>query len=104
LGWSKINGHTYYYRSKYVDGQVQTTYCGKGEAAKAAAASDRLKAKLREHEQQQDTDYFNLVSQKLESLHKDAYWIETLLRIDAISHGFIRYKAGSEWRMRSAHA
>ena len=103
MAWSKINGHMYYYRSKYVDGAIQTRYCGKGEAGQAAAVFDRLESQQRELQKRQDVDYLDLISKELKELHRDASWIETLLRMDAISLGFERYRAGSEWRMRSKH-
>jgi hypothetical protein len=50
MAWKKVNGHRYFYRSFRMDGQVQTLYFGRGEAAQCAAdmlSVDRYERKVR---------------------------------------------------------
>ena len=45
MGWKRINGREYYYRSERVGGRVRSTYFGSGELATAVAS---LEAEARE--------------------------------------------------------
>jgi hypothetical protein len=45
MGWKRINGREYYYKSERVGGRVRSTYFGSGELATAVAA---LEAEARE--------------------------------------------------------
>jgi hypothetical protein len=40
MGWKRINGREYYYRSERVGGRVRSTYFGSGELASLVASLD----------------------------------------------------------------
>jgi hypothetical protein len=50
MGWKRINGREYYYKSERVGGRVKSTYYGFGELASAIAILDAEAREEREAE------------------------------------------------------
>lgn len=56
MGWEERRGRKYFYRKRWIDGRVQSEYCGRGALAEAAFALDELKRQAREEERQRAID------------------------------------------------
>ncbi len=103
MAWSLINGTRYYYRSRYVDGVVKTTYYGKGLGARLAEQADTVERIRQASMEESDRHHIHSVSQQISQISKTIDWVDTLTRADAFACGFHRYRRGSDWRLRSCN-
>lgn len=103
MAWSIINGKRYYYRSRYVDGAVKTTYYGRGLEARLLEQFHTSEANRSLATKEQDVRSIDHLNQALAELGANNRWVDRLARADAILCGFKRHQRGSEWRLTTCN-
>ncbi|MBV8316763.1 MAG: hypothetical protein JOZ53_17635 [Planctomycetaceae bacterium] len=100
MGWKRINGREYYYKSERVGGRVRSTYFGSGELATAVAA---LEAEAREGREAGRRERRAARDQADAEERAIAAWfdgIQAVAEAAMIAAGFHKHRG--QWRRRRA--
>jgi len=98
MGWKRINGREYYYRSERVGGRVRSTYFGSGELATAVAS---LEAEAREEREAERRKQWAERDQADAEERAISAWFDG---IQAVADGAMRaagfHKHKGQWRRK----
>jgi len=100
MGWKRINGREYYYKSERVGGQIKSTYYGSGELASLIAILDAEAREEREAERRRHRAEREGSEEEERTI---AEWFDEVQAVaDAamIAAGFHKHRG--QWRRRRA--
>src|SRR5437870_5017222 len=96
--WEKRGLQFFYYRSRKVNGRVSREYIGRGPRAVKAAAEDKERQAVRNHERRERHTW--------EALDTQVATLDTLMTLlshaQMVDGGFHRHNRGA-WRKRRTH-
>jgi hypothetical protein len=98
MGWKRINGRSYYYRSAREGGRVRTEYVGAGEVASLIAQADTIERDRREAERRDWEAERQRAAAEDRELDEWFDGIGSIADAAMIAAGFHKHKG--QWRRR----